>query len=375
MIRPTWLEVDLGAVKRNFQAVQRHVGNDATVIGVVKANAYNLGVCEVTRALREAGASYFAVATPDEALELREDGLDEPILVLGAPPFDAADEYVRHNLRCTLTDRRMAEALSEAAQRQRKTAYAHVKVDTGMGRLGYVPEDVPAMVTAFRSLPGLELEGIYTHFASSDERNLAFTRHQFEVFTGLLEQLKGQGITFSMRHCCNTAGTLAFPGMALDAVRPGHAMVGMYPSHETIRSVDLQPAFQFKTEISALKTVPRGRSIGYGLTYITRCESRIATLPVGYADGYSRDLSNRSEVLVRGMRSPLVGRICMDQMMIDVTQVPEAEVGDEVVLIGRQGDEEIKLEEIADKLDTLVCVIPVQIGKRVPRVYREEGGA
>jgi alanine racemase len=264
----------------------------------------------------------------------------------------------------------MARALSAEAVRQGRKAFVHIKIDSGLGRIGFIPGYTLEAVEDIVSLPGIEAEGAFTHFALADTGDMTYTREQYSRFLKALEQLSSKGIRFRMRHCCNSAATLETPEMALDAVRPGHIIVGMYPSPEVKRSIIVKPCFEFKTAIGLIRELPPGTGVSYGLDYVTEKNERIAQLPIGYADGYYRELWNKgAEVLIGGVRCPVVGRICMDQMMVNVTAVPKASVGDDVVLIGKQGGEEITLDEIAGKMGTLACVPPTLISKRVPRVY------
>lgn len=370
--RPTRMEVNLDNLRYNYRLIKKHV-NGARVIAVIKANAYSLGLMQAAWALRGAGADFFAVATPDEAIELREGGITNPVLVLGTSPYSVAGEYVRLGIRTAITDPAMAKALSAEAVRQGKKAFIHVKIDTGLGRIGFLAGSSTAEIQALAALPGLDLEGAFTHFATADTGEMTYTHEQYGRFMAALDELSGKGISFKMRHCCNSAATLETPEMALDAVRPGHIIVGMYPAPEVKRSILVKPCFEFKTAIGLIRELPEGTGISYGLNYTTGKNEHIAQLPVGYADGYSRELWNKgAEVLVGGVRCPVVGRICMDQMMVNVSSVPEASIGDEVVLIGRQGKEEVTLDEIAERMGTLACVPPTLIGKRVPRVYLDK---
>lgn len=367
--RPTRMEVDLDNLRHNYRLIREHV-KGARVIAVIKANAYSLGAVQAAWTLRSAGADFFAVATPDEAIELRDGGITSPVLVLGTSPYAVAGEYVRLGIRAAVTDPAMAKALSAEAVRQGKKAFVHVKIDTGLGRIGFLSGSSLGEVEALAALQGIELEGAFTHFATADTGEMTYTQEQYDRFLAALEKLAGKGIKFRMRHCCNSAATLEVPEMALDAVRPGHIIVGMYPSPEVRRSILVKPCFEFKTSIGLIRELPEGTGVSYGLNYTTGKNERIAQLPLGYADGYFRELWDRgAEVLVGGVRCPVVGRICMDQMMVNVTAVPGATVGDEVVLIGKQGKEEVSLDEIAEKMGTLACVPPTLIGKRVPRVY------
>jgi len=367
--RPTRMEVSLDNLRYNYRLIREHV-KGARVIAVVKANAYSLGIIQASWALRGAGADFFAVATPDEAIEMREGGITSPVLVLGTSPYSVAGEYVRLGIRAAITDLMMARALSTEAVRQGRKAFVHIKIDSGLGRIGFIPGYTLEAVEDIVSLPGIEAEGAFTHFALADTGDMTYTREQYSRFLKALEQLSSKGIRFRMRHCCNSAATLETPEMALDAVRPGHIIVGMYPSPEVKRSIIVKPCFEFKTSIGLIRELPPGTGVSYGLDYVTEKNERIAQLPVGYADGYYRELWNKgAEVLIGGVRCPVVGRICMDQMLVNVTAVPKASVGDDVVLIGKQGGEEITLDEIAGKMGTLACVPPTLVSKRVPRVY------
>lgn len=380
-LRPTWMEVRLDNIRANYRAIRDYVsgkngGADVRVFGVMKANAYSLGAVPVAWALKQEGMDYFIVATADEALELRKGGITDPVLVLGASPYEAADLYVRHGIRASATDFEMARAMSRAAVRQGRKAFLHVKIDTGMGRIGFLPGEAPGAIREIVSLPNVVCEGIFTHFATSDGADLAYTDHQHDVFMKVLNEVERMGLRIPIRHCCNSGGTLSRPEWAMDGVRPGQLLAGTYPTEDVPRTIPILPGFAFKTRISAIRTLPSGSGISYGLTYTTRGEEKLAVLPVGYADGFSRGLSNKADVLVRGRRCPVVGRICMDQCVVNVSQVADAAVGDEVVLIGRQGAEEITIYEYAEKLGTIVATVGVAITKRVPRVYvdRVDGG-
>ena len=368
MHRATRMEVNLANLKANFQAIRRHVGPGPEILGVIKADAYGHGVFPACKALSEAGCRRFAVAIPDEAFELREGGVTAPILVLGPTPARSAAEYVRQDITATVTDLYFARSLSDEAVRQGKKVPVHVKVDTGMSRIGFLPREIPAVLDELAALPGLSLEGMYTHFATADERRLDFTEHQYSGLKEALAAAEARGITIPLRHACNSAGILACPEKYLDGVRPGVILYGMYPSSECVRSVELLPTFEVKTEVALVKELSRGSGVGYGLKYMTRGTETMAVLPVGYADGYSRALSMKVDVLVGGKRVPHAGNICMDQMMVNVTGM-DVKVGDEVVLIGRQGSEHITPEEIAAARNTINYEVPIMFLRRVPRVY------
>jgi alanine racemase len=368
-IRQTRMEISLETYRRNYRAIREHVKN-SRVMAVVKADAYGMGAVPVARLLKKEGADLFAVATPDEAIELREAEIDDPILILGASPYEAADTCVRLNLGVTVTDLKMAEALSAAAQRQNHPALVHLKIDSGMGRLGFSPADATKAAEQIHRLPGIRFDGIFTHFATSDEEDLSFTREQFRIFSSVTKSVRRAGISTGMVHCCNSGALMAgLSEMFCDAVRPGHILHGIMPSKDCGHAIHIMPCFEIKTAIAAIRELPPGSGISYGRTYTTQGPERIAVLPIGYADGFNRRLSNGADVLIHGKRCPLRGRICMDQCAVDISHINGAEVGDEVVLIGRQGDETIYMEEIADKLSTNTATIPLSFTSRVPRIY------
>mgnify|MGYP003587857331 CR=1 FL=1 len=368
MHRATRMEVNLRNLVSNFLAIRRHVGNKPEIFAVIKADAYGHGALPVARALEAAGCRRFAVAIPDEALELREGGVLAPVLVLGPSPERSAGEYVRQGIAPALTDLSFAKALNREAVRQGRQAAVHIKVDTGMGRIGFPPREIPAVLDEIKSLPGIGLEGIFTHFATADERRLDYTQRQYGGLLEAIAAAEARGIAVPLRHACNSAGVLACPDKYLDGVRPGIILYGMWPSSECPRPLELLPTFEVKTEVALVKELPPGSGVGYGLRYMTRGAERIAVLPVGYADGYSRALSMKIDVLIGGRRVPHAGNICMDQTMVNVTGM-DVKVGDEVVLVGRQGEGSITPEEVAAVRGTINYEVPIMFLRRVPRVY------
>lgn len=368
MYRATRMEVNLSNIKANFRTIKKFIGPGPEIFGVVKSDAYGHGAVKVCEALSEAGCRRFAVAVADEAFELRGGGVDEPILVLGPSPVRAAAELVKEKVAAAVTDLSFARALNEEALRQGGQGVVHVKVDTGMSRIGFTPSEVPAVLDELSTMKGLAIEGMFTHFAVADEARLDFTERQFAGLEEALTAAEAGGVRIPIKHACNSAGILACPSMYLDAVRPGIILYGMYPSAECPRPVELLPTFEIKTEVAMVKDLPPGSGVGYGLRYMTRGPEKIAVLPVGYGDGYSRALSMKAEVLIGGRRVPFAGNICMDQSMVNVTGM-DVKVGDEVVLIGRQGGEKITPEEIAPLRGTINYEAPIMFLKRVPRVY------
>lgn len=370
ILRPTWVEVDLRGIQANMAAIRSLVGSGVKTMAVVKANGYGHGLVEVAKAIVKAGADQLAVATLDEAVVLREAGLESPILVLGTGiPGDGADAAVQYDIAQALCTIELAEALSKAAQRLEKTALVHLKVDTGMGRVGVRPGEAVNFMKRVATLPGLQFDGVFSHFAAADESEDEYTRMQIGQFQGVLDNLKENGYVFPLSHLANSAGILDYPEAHFNMVRPGCILYGCWPGPQTKKKICLAPTFEFKTRIVYLKNVTAGTSISYGLTYTAPSDKVLATLPVGYADGYRRAFSNKASVLVRGRRCPIVGRVCMDQCVIDVTDVPDVKLGDEVVLIGSQGNSAISPEELGSLIGTISLDILCGISVRVPRVY------
>jgi alanine racemase len=350
------------------------------MMAVVKADGYGHGAAAVARTALAAGADMLAVARIDEGVALREAGLSGPILVLN-PTFPAfADRLLQHDLIQSVDGLATARAVNTVAGRQNAVIPVHLKVDSGMGRLGLVPDarrvvddDRPpvAEVAAITRLPGLRLEGVYTHFAAADERDKRFAHHQLRIFNAFLEALADAGIDCGMRHAANSAAVIDLPESHLDAVRPGIALYGLYPSKEVNHDrIELRPALSLKSRLLQVKSVPAGFKVSYGMTWESPAPTVIGTVAAGYADGIQRRLSNRGEMLVQGRRAPIVGRVCMDLIMLDLGPTSTAAAGDEVVIIGRQGEAVISADEIATRLDTINYEIVFTNATRVPRLYR-----
>ncbi|ADD03098.1 alanine racemase [Thermoanaerobacter italicus Ab9] len=373
-IRPTRAEIYLDNIVHNLSEVKRWVGKKVKIMGVVKANAYGHGACHVAKVLVENGVCYLGVATIEEALELRECGINIPILVFGYTPLTQAEELIVHNITQTVFDINYVEDLEKIALKVGKKAKVHVKIDTGMGRIGYTDLKVAEKeIEKMMEMEGVEVEGIFSHFATSDEKDKSYAEQQFDMFKKLLERLKEKGINIPLKHMANSGAIIDLKYTYLDMVRPGIVLYGSYPSEEVKRPLDLKQTMGFKTKIVYIKEVPEGTSISYGKTFITKRKSKIATLPVGYADGFNRLLSNNYHVLVKGKYAAVVGRICMDQTMIDVTDIEGVEVGDDVIIFGNQEGEKITAEEIAKKLNTIPYEVYCGISSRVPRIYIYKG--
>ncbi|HIE37698.1 MAG TPA: alanine racemase [Anaerolineae bacterium] len=366
--RPTWVEVDLEAVAYNVRQVKEIVGPQVEILAVLKADAYGHGALTVSRTALNNGASFCGVASVNEGVKLRNGGVDAPILVLGYTPAWLAREALLHDITLTLYDADAARAFSRAASDLRRTARVHIKVDTGMGRLGLLPEQVIPFVEEIRDLPGLELEGIFTHFSVADAENLSYTRGQLARFLEVLDRLTAIGVTLPLIHCANSAALLRLPESRFNMVRLGLAMYGLQPSPHVPLPPGFRPALTWKTTIAQVKTLPPGSYVSYGNAYRTEKDETIAVIPVGYADGFRRAPTRWQAVLVHGQRAPIVGQVCMDQTMINVSHIPNVRVGDEVVLIGQQGEDRITAEEVAEWLGTINYEVVSEILARVPRV-------
>lgn len=377
----SWAEVDLDAIAANARLVRRKVRRGAEIMGVVKADSYGHGVERVVPVLLESGATRLAVSMLDEAIQLRSRGIEVPILVLGYTDPRRAAEIIAHRVTQTVYSLDLAQALSQTAVELDQDVRIHVKVDTGMGRVGFLAgyEAIKSILEIAR-LPRIIVEGLYTHFATADEPDDTYTWQQFEQFMGISRELDRIGQSIPIKHVCNSAATMRFPAMHLDLVRPGLILYGMVPPGCPDPWLELAPAMTLKSNLVLAKTVPEGTSISYGRLFTTARTSRIGTVPIGYADGYSRRLTGRASLLIHGCRVPVVGRICMDTCMVDLTDLPEADAvhtGSEVVLFGGQewAGQRVTLpvDEMAAWMDTINYEVTCLIGKRVPRAYFKDG--
>lgn len=370
-MEPIWAEVDLAAIRHNFLAIKELVSPQTKLMAVVKANAYGHGAVPVAKELHRAGAALFAVARVREGVELRQAKVEAPIMVLGLPEPQEAALAVEAELSLAVASLPLAQALSQEAVKQGKVCHLHVKVDTGMGRIGIFPQEVPAFIAKIKELPGVSVEGVFSHLATADEEDQTEARMQIQQFTELKRELAGFEIPFF--HLANSAGILNFPQSHFDLVRPGIVLYGLWPSAACCKKVQLKPALSWKARLSFIKELSPGWGISYGHTFHTQRPTVVGTVSVGYADGYSRLLSNQGEMLIAGTRVPIIGRVCMDQTMVDLTDLVasgiQPQVGDEVVLLGKQGNQEITASELASKLGTINYEITCLIGRRVPRYY------
>lgn len=367
----TYVRIDLDAIRENIETVRRKTGT--AVMAVVKADAYGHGAVPVAQHLRDI-CSFFGVSSAAEALELRQAGLDNPILILGHTPVDAFPLVVEQEIRPAIFRWEDALALSEEAQRQGKTAKFHFAVDTGMSRIGFqAEEDAAELCCRIAGLPGLCPEGLFSHFATADCADLSKAREQARKFDWFCDLLKQRGLEIPIRHMNNSAGLMNFTDQ-YDMVRCGIVTYGLYPSPEVDpKLLPLKPALSWHSHVSHVKTLPAGREVSYGGLYVTREDTRVATIPVGYADGYWRSLSGRFYVLIHGRRAPILGRVCMDQLMVDVTHIPQTQPGDPVTLVGHDGDEVITVEQIAGEAGSFNYEFICGISRRVPRVYQQGG--
>ncbi len=375
-MRGAWAEIDLDKLAHNIREVRRLTAQGACVTAVIKADGYGHGATKIAGTLLDNGADRLAVAVLDEAIELRQAGFtDVPILVMGYTDPERADEVIIYDLEQSAYSLELAEALSNSAAEQNKTARLHIKIDTGMGRIGLQPtHESVELIKRISRLPMLSIEGLFTHFAAADEVDKSYTRQQFERFGWLCAELEREGIEIKIKHCGNSATIIDLPDFHMNMVRAGIMLYGLAPSGEVqLNKLELKQVMSLKVRVSHVKEIQAGQSVSYGRKFIAQEVRKIASLPIGYADGYTRMLSGKAEALVKGKRVPIVGRVCMDQCMIDVTGIEDVTVGDEVVLFGEQEGEMIHIDELAEKLGTINYEIACMISKRVPRVYIKSG--
>ncbi len=361
----TWVEIDLAAIQHNIRLISRTAGRP--VMAVVKGNAYGHGMVEVARAALAAEATWCAVARIEEALELRAAGIGCPLLVLGYTAPLMALEAARRDIRLTVYELSIAQQYAAIVAAAGQTLRVHVKVDTGMSRLGQPPVQVPEFMTALRGLPGIVVEGMFTHFARADQPEEPFTNFQLTQFSELVQQLDRAGMRPALVHAANSAGSLRFPGAAFDLVRGGIAIYGLHPSDDAPLSADFQPALSWKARLVSIKTIPAGQGVSYCHRYRTQTTERIGVVAVGYADGIRRKMGN--QMLIAGKFVPVVGTVCMDQIMVSLQEVPEAGLGDEVVIIGRQGAAGRSAEALGSEWGTINYEVTCGIAHRVPRLY------
>ena len=365
MERATRAIINLEAISHNVFRIRKKIGRETDLMAVVKADGYGHGAVKVSFSALKNGATCLGVALPEEAVPLRKAGINVPILVLGLIQPSEACKVAASALEQTVCSLELAEALDQTSRGASAKTDIHIKVDTGMGRIGVLPHDAIAFARRIKRFKNLNLKGIFSHFSCADEKEAAFTQKQIGVFDQVVREMEASGINIPQKHLANSAGILAHPASYYDLVRPGIMIYGLYPSKEVVRSVPLTPAMTLKSRITHIKRVPSETPVSYGRTYHTKGDTVAATLPVGYADGYSRRLSNEGYAFIRGERAPLIGRVCMDMCMFDVTHLKEIKPGDEAILFG----EAPTIDELAYSLETINYEVVCAVGKRVPRIY------
>ena len=370
-------DIDLDAVQFNFDQMSKNIPQGTKIMAVVKTDAYGHGAVPLASFMEPCEKLWgFATATVDEAVELRQAGIKKPILILGYTFPECYTHIVKNEIRQTIFTLDMAKALSNEAVRQNKKAYIHIKLDTGMGRIGYQnAKEAAADAEKISKLPMLEIEGVFTHFANADASSQENTLRQLEKFDEMIEAMEAVGVTFSLKHCANSAGIIELTERKFDLVRAGIISYGLWPSDEVKKDVvQLKPILSLKSHVVYVKEVGPGCAVSYGSTWVAEEKRKIATIPIGYGDGYPRSLSNKGYVLIKGCKAPIVGRVCMDQMMVDVTDIPEEiRVGDRVTLIGQDGDLTITAEEIGDLSGRFNYELVCDLGNRIPRIYYKGG--
>ena len=370
-------DIDLDAVQFNFEQMSRNLPEGTKIMAVVKSDAYGHGSVPIAKLIESFEFLWgFATATVDEAIELRKSGIQKPILILGYTFPECYPHIVKYDIRQTVFQLDMAKALSEEALRQNKKAYIHIKLDTGMGRIGYQnAKEATEDAVKIKELPMVEMEGVFTHFANADTQNKEFTFKQMAKFDEMIKAMEDVGVAFPLKHCANSAGIIELSDKKYNLVRAGIISFGMWPSDEVKKDVvHLKPILSLKSHVVYVKEVEPGTTISYGSTWIAKEKRKIATVPIGYADGYPRSLSNKGYVLIKGYKVPIVGRVCMDQMMVDVTEIPEEiKTGDRVTLIGQDGDLTITAEELGDLSGRFNYELTCDLGNRIPRIYFKDG--
>lgn len=367
-------EIDLDAIGNNIREIRKRIKKDTQLMAVVKADGYGHGAEEVSKVCLYNGADQLAVATCDEGVQIRQWSIQVPVLILGNTVEGQLETVINNSLTQAVFRYETAKRMSDIAVRLNKTALVHIKIDTGMSRIGFMPvrESIDEIEKIF-SLPNLKVTGIFTHFATADEKDKTFTKVQYKKFRYVADRLEEKGYTGFIRHCANSGAILDMPELQLDMVRAGIIIYGLYPSSEVTHPVRLKPAMSLKSQISYVKELEENVSVGYGRTYFTTHKTRVATIPIGYADGYSRAFSNKARVIINGKYAPVIGNVCMDQMMVDVSDIPSAKEGDNVIIMGSDGENKVSAEELADIAGTINYEIVCNVGKRVPRVYVKNG--
>ena len=368
--------INLDAIAYNMEQMKQNIRPETKVMAVIKADGYGHGAVQIAEMMERWNYIWgFAVATLDEAVVLRTEGIQKPILVLGCVFQDQYMEMLKHEIRMNIYTEEMAESISRMAAREGKTAYMHIKLDTGMSRLGFgINEQSAETIKRISKMPNVNMEGIFTHFTKADEKDKSFTKKQIQEFVWMTERLKEKNVRFTYEHCSNSAGIIDVPEANFDIVRAGISTYGLYPSEEVDKTnVKLKPALALKSHVAFVKEIESGTPVSYGGTFVAKEKMKIATIPVGYADGYPRSLSNKGYVLIRGKKAPILGRVCMDQFMVDVTQIEGVSFGDKVTMIGKDGNEILPVEVLSELSGRFNYEFVCDLGKRIPRVYVRDG--
>lgn len=370
-----YAEINLDAICKNVNETKKKVGNNVDILAIIKADAYGHGALRVARALSEIDINDFGVATAEEAIQLRKHGINANILLLDYAFEESYTELIENNIISTVFEFNHAKKLNDIAGILGKKALIHIKLDTGMGRIGFIPsQESFEIIKRIYELENIIVGGIYTHFACADMTDKTMTKNQIEIFDNFCKQLEDRGINIPVKHLCNSAGIMEFPSAYANMVRNGIITYGLYPSEEVNKNeIPLSPAMSIKSHIVYVKEVEENFTVSYGATFITKEKTKIATIPIGYADGYPRNLSNKGRVLIKGKSAPIIGRVCMDQMMVDVTDINDVKQGDVVTIIGTDGNERITVEELANNSGSFNYEFVCNVNKRVPRVYIKNG--
>lgn len=375
MSKITWIEVDLNAIEHNLKAIKRVVGPKTKILAIVKADAYGHGAVEVSQTLEQNGIDMLGVAFPWEGIELRENNTNIPVLILNPVLSEQVEDVVKHSFRVTVNSLDLANEISITAKKYHRTIRIHIEIDTGMGGAGICQDKALHFIKALLLFENLEIEGVFTHFNSSEEKDKSFTHEQNRKFKEVIKQLENEKISIPLIHAANSAAILDVPDSHFNMVRPGLILYGIYPSNYVSRDINLIQAMSFKTKIINLKKLGPGSVIGYGRTFEIQKQTTVATIPVGYKDGFNRGFSGLGEVLVNEKRIPIIGRVCMDRCFIDVTKLPDVGIGSEVTLLGSQGIETISIESAAELIGTIpyevVCNIGTKTPKKMYKRYRE----
>ncbi len=367
-------EINLDAIGNNIREIKKLIKEKTQLLAVVKADAYGHGAEEVAKVCLYNGADQLAVATCNEGVQVRQWSIQVPVLILGNTVEGQLETVINNNLTQAVFRYETAKKMSDMAVKLNKTALIHIKIDTGMSRIGFLPNDEALdEIEKIFALPNLKVTGVFTHFATADEKDKTFTMVQYKRFRFITDALNAKGHTDFIRHCANSGAILDMPELQLDMVRAGIIIYGMYPSTQVTHPINLIPAMSLKSQISYVKYLEENVSIGYGRTYFTTQKTKVATIPIGYADGYSRAFSNKARVIINGHYAPIIGNVCMDQMMVDVTNIPDVKDGDSVIIMGSDGKNTVSAEELANIAGTINYEIVCDVGKRVPRVYVKNG--